>query len=265
MTDFAQRIELQMAAPKALDDLVPLTTFSTAVDSLRALLERVTHDRWERPQIDWFVRELRTGRVTVVIEGVATTTDDSSAVGAIIQTIIEAFEVLERGGSVREYLSFAALEQVCAIATLATSGACDIVVRGCGRSIAMSNSGADAARALVNRRYRGFGSVEGIIETVSIRGAVRSFGVAHALDGFVITCWSDATLLDRAKAALGARVRVTGEIVRRGDGRAESVQVSDLRVLRQSEELPPVNEIRGILADRSGAVVALSVDQRRHG
>lgn len=264
MSDFGERIELSISTPQAPEALVPLATFSTALEGLHALLAQVTIDWSGRPEITWYVRELQTGSASVVIKGVATKAGDADAVQAVIRTVIDALAALERGDNVRDLLSFAAIEPLAELASAAKQGGGQIVVRGCGRSIILTSVGADSAQALVDRRYRSFGTVEGYIETVSVRGDVRSFGVAHALDGFIINCWSDDKQFAHAKAALGARVWVTGEILRRGNGRAESVQVSDIRVLRNSEGLATVEEIRGILSDRP-EVVALGVDYKRHG
>lgn len=50
------------------------------------------------------------------------------------------------------------------------------------------------------------------------------------------------------------RVRVAGEIVRRFDGRAEAVEVSEIHVLPGRNELPQPGDIRGLVPDLTGGV-----------
>lgn len=250
-------IEIEVQGDPDEQGRVALRTFARAADSLTELLIQIAADRREPIRVEWFVRALRTGSAVAQVEGIAAeeeadeNTREVAQVTAlgILRQAVDAIGMLETGGDVRSLLSYPAIEKVRSLTGLLRDGASGIVLRALGQDISLTVAAADRARALLDRKYRSFGSVEGTIETLSVHEKRPYFNVFHALDGYAIKCRSDPAILRNATASLGSRVRVSGEVVRRYDGRAESVEVSDIRVLRGSEDLPQPSHIRGILDD----------------
>lgn len=275
MDERTPRIEIEVRGDADREDRVALRTFVRAADSLTELLTQIAADRPERVRVDWFVRKLRTGSAVVEVEGVAAVAEADEivreAAGAedaardVVRRAVDAVETLENGGDVRLLLSYPAIEKVRTLTGLLRDGAGGIVIRALGREIPLTVESAIRANALLDRKYRSFGSVEGTIETLSVHQKRPYFNVFHALDGYAIKCRTDTATMTEAKASLGARVRVSGEIMRRYDGRAETVEVSEIRVLRAREELPQPGQIRGILADGADGRQAIDGLRGRHG
>jgi len=261
MDERTPRIEIEVEGDPEQEGRVPLRSFVRAADGLTELLTQIAADRPEQVKVDWFVSELRTGSAVVGVEGIAAVAEAeeivreaaiaaaNNAARDVVRQAVEAIETLERGGDVRLLLSYPAIEKVRSLTGLLRDGSGGIVIRALGREIPLTVTSAIRSKELLDRKYRSFGSVEGTIETLSVHERRPYFNIFHALDGYAIKCRTDAETMTTAKASLGARVRVSGEIVRRFDGRAETVEVSEIRVLRSRQELPQPHEISGILAD----------------
>lgn len=242
------RIELEILGRQERDELVPLRTFARAGESLLDLLMTISVERTKPVSLDWYVRQPRRGTAVIAIEGRMTSSHDIDDARQIMEIAIDALATIEAGGDVRPLLSYAAIEQIRLLADLNNDGAGGIVLHGFGHDVPITAEGAERAQELLHRRLHSFGSVEGTVETISIHDAQPSFVIAHALDGYAITCRCDAEMLSRVKGALGTRIRVTGIIERRLDGRVESVAVAEFHILRSRDQLPQVSEIRGIIA-----------------
>lgn len=259
MDDRAPRIEIEVRGEQKQDEQVSLQTFARASDSLVKLLDQIAKDLQDSFRVEWLVRQLRTGSAVAQVEGVAFANDSEGELErvssdfplVVLIRAIEAFDALEHGGDVRQLVSYPAIERLRALTGTLQNGSDGIVIRAVDREVFLSTASADRAKALLDRKYVSFGSVEGTIETLSIHQKRPYFNVFHMLDGYAIKCRSDLEVLNQANASLGSRVRVSGEIQRRYDGRAEIVQVSSVRVLRRPEELPQPEDIRGILSPES--------------
>jgi hypothetical protein len=153
-------------------------------------------------------------------------------------------------------LSFSALERIHGLTSLLNDGADVITVRGDGETVSLTQHGAARASELLSRRRSSVGSVEGTVETVSVHESRPYFSLFHAYDGHPIKCLCDDELLEQAQAALSAkaRVRVTGRIARRFDGRTEAVEVRRIRALPEAARLPKPEDVRGIDPDFTGGL-----------
>ena len=95
------------------------------------------------------------------------------------------------------------------------------------------------------RRYIDFGTIEGKLDTVSVRGG-PNIVIWEVLTNYRVVCAIApemlAEILDNAKTFLGARVAVTGRITYAND-RPKSIQVEKFRRLRTVDELPQFEAI----------------------
>jgi hypothetical protein len=252
-------VEIEVSGTPEAEDRVALQTFTRAAESFVELLNQIAADRRDPVRVNWLVRELKTGSAIAEVEGVVAhhQADDAiqeraqSAAADVLNQAADALDVLENGGDVKRLLSYRAIEKVRAFTGPLRDGAGKIVIRTHDRSVPLSTASADRAKELVEKKYRSFGSVEGTIETLSVHEKRPYFNIFHALDGYAIKCRSDLATLTSRKVALGSRVRVSGMIVRRYDGRAESVEVSSIRVLPDRAELPQPELLQRILSEGS--------------
>jgi hypothetical protein len=256
MDERTPTIEIEVSGTPEEDGRVALQTFTRAADSLVELLNQIAADRRDPVRVNWLVSELRTGSAAAEVEGVVLFDEADDAVReaaeysafVILEQAANAMDALENGEDVRSLLSFRAIERVRALTSVLRDGASRIAIRTLGREIPLSLESAVRAKALLDQKYRSFGSVEGTIETISVHEKQPYFNVFHTLDDYAIKCRSDLESLTAAKASLGSRVRVSGMILRRYDGRVESVEVSAIRVLPDRDQLPQADHLMSILS-----------------
>lgn len=125
--------------------------------------------------------------------------------------------------------------------------------------VTVTAESAREARRLLGRSSRTeYGTIEGRIETLSIRGR-RAFFVWDVVSGHRVECGlgSDSEdLLGEAHRAFGKRVAVSGRIRYRGPNEPDSVAVDEIQVLREADDLPRVSSYPPI--DVTGGVDAVS-------
>jgi hypothetical protein len=253
------RIEIEIKGRPDRGERVPLRTFVRAADNLTDLLAQIAADRGRNGvRVEWFVRELRQGSTVLATEPMPDSPEALEAASEDAEKALGGIAAMERGDDVRRLLSYPVVERVRSLSGLLDDGAGEIAVRGIvlgqRREIDLTASTAEHASALLARRYRSSGSVQGTIETLSVHERRPYFNVFHALDDYAIKCRCDEALFAQARAALRRRVRVAGEIVRRFDGRAETVEVSEIHVLPGRDELPQPGDIRGLVPDLTGGL-----------
>lgn len=259
MDERTPSMEIEIKGDPERRDRVPVRTFVRAADSLTDLLGQIAADRHrDGPKVEWFVRDLRRGSTFLAIAPFPDSVETIEAAGGDVTIALAGLAAIERGEDVRRLLSYPAVERVRTLTGLVDDGAGAIVVSGIvsgqRQEIDLTAVSADHARALLARRYRSSGSVEGTIETLSVHERRPYFNIFHVLDDFAIKCRCDEELFAQAQLALRRRVRVIGEIARRFDGRAETVEVSEIRVIPGPEVLPQPRDIRGLIPDLTGGL-----------
>jgi hypothetical protein len=262
MAERAPRVELEIQGQPERDRLVPVRTFAHATESLTDLLTQVAMDRPVHVGVDWFVRSLHEDKLILTIEGRATTQAEESIVNEVVRTALDALDMLEHDGDVRDKLYYSALEKAYGLTNVVNDGASAIIIRGSGQEVSLTATAAERAESLLKKRYRSIGSVEGTVKTVSEQETGPYFVLLSRLDGHEITCRCSETLVAQVKAALGVRVRVVGSIEQRYDGRVTLVEATDLYVFPSREQLPQASDIRGIY--EPGELMPLSEARRRN-
>jgi hypothetical protein len=106
----------------------------------------------------------------------------------------------------------------------------------------------DLAKAVHSSEYQEYGSIEGHLRSLSEQaGGKDRIDIIEELTGQTIRCYIRSDFDHEAAAAWKKRVSVTGMItVGRRTRRPVSVQVESIRVLRDSSELPQIEDLFGI-------------------
>lgn len=245
------RIELEITGRPESNGRVPLRTFARATDTLTDLLsELISSDHKPGTRVQWWVQNLRPGSTILSAEAASDTIELRDAARSAIRTAVDAVERLESDRNVRTLVSFAALERIRTLGNLLNNGAGGIILRdlGSGTEASLTDHGTHQATTVLREKRYSYGSTEGAIETISIHEARPYFNVFHILDGHAIKCVCDEDLLDTAQESMRrkARVRVSGSLVRRFDGRIESIEVERITIVPGNKELPQPSEIKGI-------------------
>lgn len=101
--------------------------------------------------------------------------------------------------------------------------------------------------ALIGAEYKSLGTIEGRLRTVTEAGGVH-FVIQDPVTHNSVRCNIGEDDVDKYLVAFRKRVAVYGEIRYRKDGEPVSIAVQEFRVLRESQELPRADDVKGILA-----------------
>ncbi len=94
--------------------------------------------------------------------------------------------------------------------------------------------------------YKEMRSVEGRIQTMTERDSFRIVVYDSLRDKAVHCTFESEQLQEEALGAFGKRVAVTGEVTYKQDGTPLRVRARSLRVFRALEDLPPIEQVRGL-------------------
>lgn len=106
---------------------------------------------------------------------------------------------------------------------------------------------------LLGASHHSFGSVEGLLETISIHGG-HKFIVYHHISRKGITCNVPAEMIEDAKDYLGRRVIISGLVHYNAKGEPTRVEAEKLRVLRKEHELPWTEQLTGSDPELTGTL-----------
>ncbi len=114
------------------------------------------------------------------------------------------------------------------------------------RPISVTRQTALSTEAFVAGHYEDHGSVDGRLQTVTERGAMR-FIVYDSLTDKGINCFLGPNQADEAVRNWRKRVEVYGRITYRRDGTPVSIKVEDIVPFPEPEDIPDFRSVRGIL------------------
>ena len=114
------------------------------------------------------------------------------------------------------------------------------------RPVAVTRQTALTTDALEKGQYEDHGSVDGRLQTVTERGAMR-FMVYETLSDRGITCYLSHEQADEAVRSWRKRVEVYGRITYRRDGTPVSIKVEEIVPFPDMDSIPDFQSVRGIL------------------
>lgn len=96
--------------------------------------------------------------------------------------------------------------------------------------------------------YESFGSVEGVLECITIQDCLV-FVICESLatEGEAMWCQFPSDLIEEARNVTGERVSVSGLIRSREDGKKVSIEVKEVHYFPSEEQLPTIDDVIGIL------------------
>lgn len=224
---------------------ISLTNFSTVMASISGLYKEVGKDLGATDVMDLMISRHREGSLVIECNPALAEHADPSEAVRVSKAVLDGLEQLTKG---KRPIGFnnAALRHVSRISKVATSDSA-VIVGGSGRSIKCSLTLDSTVNHLAELRTKSWGSVEGKIQMISLRGTYR-FNIYEVLTDERIACNIDDNLLEEVKEALGDRVVVYGEIHKKG-GEFEYVRVEKIHRRPPPDKLPRFADIYGIFAD----------------
>lgn len=228
---------------------VSLKSLSEALSLTNSLLTELDKVVTSGRSLDWHLSGLSFGSAEVVVipwPRNATVPDQSSE---ILQLFSDGLAILESSNASPERFSRKALQLAkrVSLASQASNGLafCVDVESRPSVSLVITHQTGVAADAILARKYRSYGSVEGLVEI--IHGVDDYFEILDVLANRRIRCNIDrARLNEIARLHFDKRLIVAGEITEDLFGHPKLVNVDSFRPLDVKENLPGPRDLIGL-------------------
>ena len=207
-----------------------------------------------RPTLRWAIAHLSIGSPAVVTLKALPPVTGKDVSQDVVNQYVDGLEVLKQGRELPPFFSDDALKAAKRIADLTRGDESVVIVRTPQRSVQVSQQISVNVDDLVSRSYVAEGSVEGVIEMVTIHDRTY-FRIYDATQGWGVQCHFRQEYFDEVRDALGKRASITGRLRSDRLGKPEAMQVSSLRILGL-EPLPTPSEVRGIASGMTGGLKA---------
>lgn len=227
------------------EEEITVAEFKNALNHFLGLVKEVTRQVTPRQQ-KWLVRVYPGSAGVGLYTKPGTFLESERA--TIRQSVVDGLDQLEHGERPKHYTD-RAVEHARSIRTAFERKNRVVTIRIWNRnesSRAVSEEIVERAKHLLDAVYEDDGSVEGTLEILSGHGGL-SVCIFDPLDARRIKCDISEDDLKTALAAFQQRVEIFGKVHYRRDGMPVSVKVERIVPFPPPEDIPALEEIRGIL------------------
>ena len=207
-----------------------------------------------KPTLRWAIAHLNIGSPAVMTLKALPPKTGKDVSQHVVNHYVDGLDLLAHGRRLPSLFSDAALNAAKRLADLTKGNERVVIVRTALRSVSVSQRISANVDDLVNRSYVSDGSVEGVIEMVTIHERPY-FRIYDATHGLGVPCYFRQESFDEVRTALGQRATITGRLRSDRLGKPESMELSGIRILGL-EPLPTPSEVRGIASGMTGGLKA---------
>ena len=182
------------------------------------------------------------------VEGVPRSHKLPDSTLVVEREILSGLNNLSKGAERGAYYSDSALEKIRNLATQAKSiGPLKVYTNGeTKRETFINESTFDNIEQLIGVKYKGFGSVAGNLDAITIHNK-NEFRIWNENTEKSITCLFSPNLLKKVKDLLGEKVLVYGEVYSNQRGDPISIVVDGMELKTPQDELPTIKEMSGLV------------------
>lgn len=243
-----KRLTLEMEGPK-----IRASKFRKAVNTFIDLIDEVAKDvTEEKSGVQWFVT-VRPG--SVIVDFVP---EPDKAPPHRVETIPEVIstglELLETKHERPKYFSDYALEKALDLASVidvGESGLDAVRVRVNGKSNLLTHKTVAIVEDLLKTPVSTFGTIEGKLQTISVRGNIHCY-IFDALTDHGVRCnfkAEETELFEKITQHFKERIIAYGRIRYKKGGEPKSILVEKFKVVSNQRDLPKFKDIYGILGE----------------
>ena len=229
-----------------------LDAMGRSLEILRHLHASIAMRR--RPTLRWAISHMHIGSPAVMTLKALPPTTGKDVSQDVANRYVDGLDLLARGERLPDFFSEDALNATKRLADLTRGNERVIIVSTALRSVQVSQRISVNVDEMVNRSYVSNGSVEGVMEMVTLHENTY-FRIYDAIQGWGVPCYFRRESIDDVRNAFGKRVSITGRLRSDRLGKPEDMQVSDIRILGL-EPLPTPSEVRGIATGMPGGLKA---------
>lgn len=228
------------------EDDITLSEFTSALDHFIGLVKEVSKFVSPNQKHQWIVK-VYPGSAGIGLSGkVGTVTQND--LGIIRQSVLDGISALENGERHHTF-SDKAIEHAMGLHRSFAKRQGQARIRVWNKnstSKPITNAVSVGAAKLLDPIYEDDGSIEGTLEVVSGHGTLRVV-VYDSVDSRPIKCELSSKDIHTAIQSFMHRVEVYGKVRYRRDGAPVSVKVEKIITFPAPEEIPTIEEMRGIL------------------
>jgi len=238
------RIKIQVTARH---DYVPVQSFLTVLSNTLKILRNIDLSTSPngRRTTRWKISaaSLRSP-LTVTILGQAKHMDRVEEIG---RAYLYGLQMVENDPvSLPPHFNTDSLLRAKKLVSVLNDGVSKVKVSGFQQVLEATQKIAANVDALTAPSYRSYGSIEGKLETATIRGGPQFF-IYDKFSDETVQCYFDSSRIEEVRAAWTQRVRVYGEIMYAKTGSTKLIVVEGgVTILRERSELPQGQDIEGI-------------------
>ena len=229
-----------------------LDAVDSSLDILRDLDASIAMRR--SPTLQWAIADMHIGSPAVMTLKALPPNTGKDVSQDVVNHYVEGLELLARGESLPPFFSDDALDAAKRLSDLTKGNERVVTIQTGQRSVKVSHRISANVDDLIEKSYVSDGSVEGVIEMVTIHERTY-FRIYDAIQGWGVPCYFAQDSIEEVRTALGKRASITGRLRSDRSGKPESMQVSGIRLLG-SEPLPTPGEVRGIASGMTGGLKA---------
>jgi len=227
---------------------------SMTLNSLRVLSD-IDCGISRRPtgSLKWVVKDIFVSSLGLEVESRSKLPDRNFGPD-VARAFVKGIYQIEHEGTTPPFFSEVGLERAYRLVKMiGRNGATGFTTKYFEESAHLTIQSAIAIEQLLGASHHAFGSVEGMLETISIHGGPK-FVVYHHISKKGITCNVPPDMIESATGHMGRRVVVMGLVHYNAKGEPTRVEADEVRVLRKENELPSTEHLTGSEPDLTGAM-----------
>ena len=196
----------------------------------------------ESGSIRWMLRELSYSSPAQATLRAERENDISAQV---VSVTIEGIDVLSRGKSQPRHFSDAALKAANDLSKIADDTGYGVRLIHQGQTVSVAGLSGTSVTDTAVQYFHSIGSVEGRLETASVRNRpyLRVYDAVHDRG---VTCYFSDPQMEQVREGLGKRVIVSGDVRSDRLGNPESIRVSSIEVAEDAAEQVMPSDLRGL-------------------
>jgi hypothetical protein len=184
------------------------------------------------------------------VEGIRRSSKLPDSTPIVEREMLRGLNNLSKSPERGEYYSDSALEKIRNVAAQAKSiGPLKVYTNGGTKKETFINESTfDNIEELIGVKYKGFGSVVGSLDAITVHNR-NEFRIWDENTGKSVTCLFGSDMLKKVKDLLREKVLVYGEVYSNQRGEPVSIVVDGMECKTPQNELPTIKEMSGLVKD----------------
>lgn len=250
-----QTITIQIKGDEIDEEHVRFSEFVEQLDRLRNALKRVDHlvSGSEEKSVYYRIIDLRhSSPATLALEAKPLEQQkDYSAI--VVDKFLSGLRQIEKTGKAPADFDIPTLEAFKGLTKMLQKHISEVTIGNGDYTVTLTRELGDRIDQIIGPDEIMEGSIAGMLELINIHNKTNKFHIYPAVGPRKVVCQFPAHLLNKALSAINRHVNVIGKLkYKQRDSYPYGVAVSEIEIYPPDEELPSLEDIRGIEPNVTG-------------